>query len=569
MSDGMVEAGLSGRELKNWKLFQKVHNKIIDDAKPREESHLAGHVLRYRRARQKKSKVRFEKYDTSSGGLQGPALKSWQSVKKTHDHVIETAKVRVDLKLPRHVEEERARLRMRGYEKWKSFDPDVNGGLHGVELEHWKIMHKLHDKLVATAKPTMKISLDPHVEKYRNYLKKKHELRWSEPDNAGLEGRELKWWREQKEIYENLKASATSTLKREKEMELPKHVSDYREYLNKQRADRDKTRGPNDGMLSGPDLEHWRIMRKIHDELIQTAKKTVSVDHEKHVKRHMAYVVKRSKKRWDPKLGFTAGLEGPELHHWREMTKLHERVVGSAKPQVDSHHKKTVAEEAMNRQLFEKWGGLAYSADLELKKKRARLRRKRAKERRQKRDAKRNKPLLSEAQYQKAIKIARMVHSDVYKDSNSDTNSDSQDSESSDSYGSDSYGSDSHGSEFSNITSKNSDRKEMANQEKENKRTNDKFSASQTSLLMKTALPSWQSIRSDTDYVGQAAWRQGPSDFDPEAEMEEIAHPSYTRTRLTAALQAASMQNGSTSTNSFGEPLYKRSPISFAAADKR
>ena len=110
---------------------------IIDQAEAREESHLADHVLRYRSARQKKSKDRFKNFDISSGGLQGPALKSWQSVKKTHDHVISTAKLRVDVDLPKHVEEERLRLRGRLLEKWKSFDPNINGGVHGVEPMEW------------------------------------------------------------------------------------------------------------------------------------------------------------------------------------------------------------------------------------------------------------------------------------------------------------------------------------------------------------------------------------------------------------------------------------------------
>lgn len=38
--DGVQEAGLSGRELNNWKLFQAVHDKIISTAEKREESKL-------------------------------------------------------------------------------------------------------------------------------------------------------------------------------------------------------------------------------------------------------------------------------------------------------------------------------------------------------------------------------------------------------------------------------------------------------------------------------------------------------------------------------------------------
>jgi hypothetical protein len=574
--DGAVEAGLSGRELKNWKLFQKIHDKIVDGATACEDSHLADHVLRYRTARQKKSKDRFKNFDASSGGLQGPELKTWQSVKETHDRVVSSAKVRVDVALPKHVEEERLRLRDRTYEKWKTYNPDVNGGMHGVELEHWKIIHKLHDKLVATAKPTTTTSLEPHVEHYRHHLQKKRAKRWSEPDNAGLEGRELKWWREQKGIFERLKGSAVSTIKREGEMELPKHIKHYREYLTQKRAETERTRGINDGMLSGPDLEHWRIMRKINDELIRTSKKTISVDHEKHVKRHMAYVVKRSEKRWDPKLGFTAGLQGPELHHWREMTKLHERVVGAAKPQVDCHHKKTVAEEAMERQLFEKWGGLAYSADMEMKKKRRKVRRERARARKARREAKRNRPLLSEAQYEKAVRIARLVHKDVYA---AKAGSGHGSSTASGSSSDDSDGDDSSGGEYSD------DYEEAkggggggGGSAPATRKKKHGFDEKETLLLQKTALPSWQQIREDTDYVGQAAWRQEPVDFAAkekeeytDKEMEENAPPSYTRNRLSEALRLASEQENSNNprVNSFGAPLYKRSPISFAEPEKR
>ena len=64
-------------------------------------------------------------------------MKSWQSVKKTHDHAIST-KLRVDVDLPKHVEDERVRLG----------DVYAKSGNHltlilmvgyGVELEHWKI----------------------------------------------------------------------------------------------------------------------------------------------------------------------------------------------------------------------------------------------------------------------------------------------------------------------------------------------------------------------------------------------------------------------------------------------
>ena len=104
------------------------------------------------------------------------------------------------------------------------------------------------------------------------------------------------------------------------------------------------------------------------------------------------------------------------------MTELHDRVVGSAKARVDCHHRKTIAEEAMERQLFEKWGGLAYSADMEMKKKRRKLRRKRARERKARRDAKRNRSLLTEAQYEKAVRIAKLVHKDVYANGGSVAN---------------------------------------------------------------------------------------------------------------------------------------------------
>ena len=55
-----------------------------------------------------------------------------------------------------------------------------------------------------------------------------------------------------------------------------------------------------------------------------------------------------------------------------------------------------------------------------------------------------------------------------------------------------------------------------------------------------------------------------------QTEMEEHAPPSFTRNRLSAALRAASEQDeNAPRVNSFGVPLYKRSPISFAEPDKR
>ncbi len=416
---GAREAGLSGRELTNWRLFREVHNKIIDGAEARETTRLAPHAARYRRERRAKSAARFRDYDVSSGGLQGPELKVWNSVRATHDRVVGTAQARVDKALPKHVQAEWDRKRARGQAKWAGFDPDVNGGCEpgSNELAHWKIMHKLHDELVATATPTVETRLAPHVAHYREHLKKKHRERWSEPDNAGLEGRELKWWREQKAIFERLKGSAASALRKEGLMELPKHVRAYREYLAAARARQEATRTPNDGMLTGPQLEHWKIMRGIHDELIATATKCVDVEHEPHVVRHGEYVKARNKARFAPEKGFTAGLDGPELHHWRQMTKLHDEIMSKAESRVDCQRKKTVAEKVMARMLQEKWMGRAWTPDGEKKKRRARRRRERRAARERAARARAGpvgRQLLTEDQYVRALEIAKMVQAGVY-----------------------------------------------------------------------------------------------------------------------------------------------------------
>jgi hypothetical protein len=412
--DGEVEAGLDGRELKNWRLFQKVHDNIIANAKSREDTHLDVHALRYRKERKARSTKRFEHYDISSGGLEGPELKLWHHIRETHDRVVDSAATRVDVELPKHVREERERKKEKRNEKWSNYDPDVTGGTHGVELKHWKIMHALHDKLVATAVPTVKTRLDKHVQEYQHHLKKKHTSKWSEKDNAGLSGRELKWWREQLEIYERLKKTAKSTMigsgpHGEGDMELPKHVKDYRNYLNKQRAEKERTRTDNDGMLSGPNLEHWKIMRGIHDELISTATKTIDVTHEKHVQHHMDYVKERSKVRWNPDKGFTAGLDGPELHHWHEMTKLHERVVAAAQPQVDCHRVKSVAELVMEKRHEEKWGTKPHTAMKKKKKKKKNTLL-------QSLNSTNTTQLLTEAEYERALEIAAVVQREIYTD---------------------------------------------------------------------------------------------------------------------------------------------------------
>ena len=95
--DGVTEAGLSGRELKSWKMFQKIHDTIIETAEKREDTQLAPHAARYRFERQEKSRKRFENYDISSGGLEGPELKLWHHMKATHDRVVDGAQVRVSL----------------------------------------------------------------------------------------------------------------------------------------------------------------------------------------------------------------------------------------------------------------------------------------------------------------------------------------------------------------------------------------------------------------------------------------------------------------------------------------
>ena len=171
-----------------------------------------------------------------------------------------------------------------------------------------------------------------------------------------------------------------------------------------------------------------------------------------------------------------------------------------------------------------------------MKKKRRKLRRKRARERKARRDAKRNRSLLTEAQYEKAVRIAKLVHKDVYANGGSVANNGSSDDATSNR--------DSESDDYSDEY-ETSDEKDTTKSASTSLSTRREFNEEEASLLRKTALPSWQSIRKDTDYVGQAAWRQGPSDFsteNPQTEMEEHAPPSFTRNRLSAALQAAAEQ---------------------------
>ena len=407
-------------------LLLQVHDKIIGNAKAREDTHLGKHEKRYRQERQARSHKRFLNYDISSGGLQGPELKLAQHLRKTHDRVVNGANVRIDVTHDKHVLEEWKNLKIKSQIKWDSYDPDINGGKHGVELEHWKIMHALHDELIATAKPTISTRLDKHVKEYRNHVKKKLVAKWKEKDNAGLSGRELKWWREQLEMYHRLINNSKSTMLAKNkhevgDMELPHHVENYRSYLQKERKKKLKTRSINDGMLSGPNLEHWKIMTKIHDELISTATKTIDVKHEPLVQHHIEYVKDRNLKRWDPKKGFTAGLDGPELHHWHEMTKLHERVIGAAKSQVDCHRVKSVAELVMEQKHEKKWGTKPHTATYNKKKKKP----KRIEIVNGVADYNPNligqvnedgTPLLTEAEYERALEIAAVIQKEIYSE---------------------------------------------------------------------------------------------------------------------------------------------------------
>eukprot|EP00949_MAST-11_sp_MAST-11-sp1_P003011 g3011.t1 len=328
-----VRDGVRGRELRHWMKILERHNEVIDQASPKIVNSLDKHQLEKREARMEKSRKRFENYDVESGGLEGRELKTWNAVKEIHERLIANVEPRVDMSLPRHVEKERHRLAQKMDEKYAQWDVE-DGGLHGKELAHWKAMRQIHSRVVGAAKASVSMGLPEHIQRYRKHLQKQSKEKFAAgPDGAGLSGKELAWWRKQLELHDRVVGGAQASV----DQALPAHVARNRARLKTLRHEKDRRFDVSDGMLGGPELEHWKKMRAIHDELIATARPATSAKLSKRAKELRRYYRDKLKKKQQANAEeFTAGLEGPELHHWLVMQKRHDRIVSEAEVQVDT-----------------------------------------------------------------------------------------------------------------------------------------------------------------------------------------------------------------------------------------
>ena len=71
-------AGLSGKELKHWKIMLESHNKVVDGAKVLVESKLDPHLKRMRNLAKTKLEKKIKERQPDDGGLQGRELEHWK-----------------------------------------------------------------------------------------------------------------------------------------------------------------------------------------------------------------------------------------------------------------------------------------------------------------------------------------------------------------------------------------------------------------------------------------------------------------------------------------------------------
>ena len=370
--------GLDGKELKNWKQYMDLHCRIIKTAKPTMKSRLPKFVEHRRKDLKKKRLAKRVGRTLNDGDLGGPKLLWWRKQRALHDRVVGGATARVSQELPKHVKEEieiKEEKLKKKYANWKL----ENGGLVGSAKIHWDHMRELHERVVGDAKSSVSTKLPKHVREYREYLKtqqgarnnetlhgkimremhekviagaknivhsklpkhvenlrdikrKKHNDKFKNfnPNDGGLEGKARLHWRimkkQQKELLDHVSPKI--------HQELPKHVRERGKELERRRKMKYENWRLEDGGLEGTAKLHWRIMRQLHDEIVGTASKSVSMKLDKHVEHYRDYLKKRSKEKFNNP--DNAGLTGKELKHWQILLETHNKVVAGAEVQTET-----------------------------------------------------------------------------------------------------------------------------------------------------------------------------------------------------------------------------------------
>ena len=249
LPDDRTTGGLEGRELKSWKIIMKRHAEVVSTANVRVSSKLERHVEHRRQHLKQQSQERFQNATANDGGMSGNQLKWWKRQRELHDRVVNGAQVKIDTVHEKHVLDEWKRKKEQRVEEEKTFDVN-DGGLHGPEKMHWRIMRDRHDELIADATKTIDTTLSKHVLEYREALEKKKKG----PDGVvecGLSGRELKNWKLFQKVHDNIIKTATNR----EDTKLAPHAARYRE----ERMEKSKKRFENYDVSSGG-LEGNNIM---------------------------------------------------------------------------------------------------------------------------------------------------------------------------------------------------------------------------------------------------------------------------------------------------------------------
>ena len=312
------------------KMLKEMHEKVIAGATVLVDSKLDKYTKGLRAIRRKKSKAKFKNFDPNDGGLTGKERMHWKLLKKQQYKLVANVSPKIENRLPKHVVKRGKELQRKLKAKWSNTTLD-DGGLHGKEKAHWHVMRSLHDRVVGSAVASVSIKHEKHVEAYRDHMKKKSREKWKHVDNAGLSGKELKHWKIMLESHNKVVEGAKVLV----EAKLDPHLRRMRNLAKTKLNKKIKGRQPNDGGLEGKKLEHWKIMRGLHDEIVGTAKSAVQTQHEPHVLRYSEHVQGKSKQKYDKMTDDDGLLTGPELDWWVKQRRVHDAIVGKAKTSVD------------------------------------------------------------------------------------------------------------------------------------------------------------------------------------------------------------------------------------------
>ena len=126
------------------------------------------------------------------------------------------------------------------------------------------------------------------------------------------------------------------------DQEIPKHVQERKIELERRRKKKYKNWRLDDGGLEGTAKLHWRIMRKLHDEIVGTAQASINMSLDKHVEAYRKYLKSKNMQKFnDPD---NAGLTGKELKHWKILLETHNKVVGNAAVQTRLNYQRMFKE---------------------------------------------------------------------------------------------------------------------------------------------------------------------------------------------------------------------------------